>query len=136
MFFIPNKNKLIKLFAFLYFSWICLELHYRLIDALAYECYVCENQENNNEKCIKTVKTCSLDDNSCMTIVRWGSKCLIISFLIFFQIIFLISIQGTPYWDPTGQKQFYISKQCSNTVRLTRLFRFCIELNIFLISAF
>ncbi|KAI7688064.1 hypothetical protein SSS_10643 [Sarcoptes scabiei] len=63
-------------------------------NAIAYECYVCENQENNNEKCIKTVKTCSLDDNSCMTIVRWGS---------------------TPYWDPTGQKQFYISKQCSNT---------------------
>nr|XP_046911963.1 uncharacterized protein LOC124492975 [Dermatophagoides farinae] len=58
----------------------------------SYECYVCNNQEDNNGKCIRTVRTCNLDDNSCMTVVRWGS---------------------TPYWDPTGQKQYYISKRCT-----------------------
>jgi len=57
------------------------------------ECYVCRNQENNRDKCIETVKTCDLAEDRCLSEVRWGS---------------------TPYWAPTGEKQFYISKRCAS----------------------
>lgn len=56
------------------------------------ECYVCNNQDSNYDKCIKTIKTCDIAQDRCMTEIRWGS---------------------TPYWDFTGKKQFYITKQCS-----------------------
>jgi len=59
----------------------------------ALECYVCKNQENNRDKCIETVKTCELAEDRCFSEVRWGS---------------------TPYWAPTGEKQFYISKRCAS----------------------
>lgn len=59
-----------------------------------YECYVCTQQPDNNGKCIKTVRTCEVGENSCLTIVRWGS---------------------TPYWDPTGSKQHYIEKRCATS---------------------
>ncbi|CAG2103945.1 unnamed protein product [Medioppia subpectinata] len=57
------------------------------------ECYVCKNQENNKDKCVETVKTCDLSEDRCLSEVRWGS---------------------TPYWAPTGEKQFYVSKRCSS----------------------
>jgi len=57
------------------------------------ECYVCKDQDNNKDKCIETVKTCELTDDRCLTEVRWGS---------------------TPYWAPTGEKQFYLSKRCAS----------------------
>lgn len=86
----------------------------------SYECYVCNNQEDNNGKCIRTVRTCNLDDNSCMTVVRWGSKFFMFThyyptFFILFCSLFNL---GTPYWDPTGQKQYYISKRCTTLVNL------------------
>lgn len=56
------------------------------------ECYVCKNQEDNQNKCIQTVKTCDLDQDQCLSEVRWGSR---------------------PYWALTGQKQHYISKRCA-----------------------
>lgn len=88
----------------------------------SYECYVCNNQEDNNGKCIRTVRTCNLDDNSCMTVVRWGSKFFMFThyyptFFILFCSLFNL---GTPYWDPTGQKQYYISKRCTTLVNLNR----------------
>jgi hypothetical protein len=59
------------------------------------ECYVCKNQEDNKDKCVETVRTCNSTQNRCLTEVRWG---------------------GTPYWAPSGEKQYYISKRCaSNT---------------------
>ena len=40
----------------------------------AYECYVCHEQKDNVEKCIKTVRKCELNENHCLTMVKWGSK--------------------------------------------------------------
>ncbi|RWS20513.1 uncharacterized protein B4U80_08636, partial [Leptotrombidium deliense] len=57
------------------------------------ECYVCNNQANNKDKCVETVKTCDGDDERCLSEVRWGS---------------------TPYWAPSGEKQYYISKRCAS----------------------
>lgn len=56
------------------------------------ECYVCQNQEDNKGKCSETVKICDLEEEQCLTEVRWGSK---------------------PYWSPVGQKQNFISKRCA-----------------------
>ncbi|CAG5012454.1 unnamed protein product [Parnassius apollo] len=57
------------------------------------ECYVCENQEDNNEKCVKTIATCVYGQDVCFTEIRWGS---------------------TPYWSQGAKKQYYVSKRCSN----------------------
>ncbi|XP_003746440.1 uncharacterized protein LOC100901649 [Galendromus occidentalis] len=57
------------------------------------ECYICTNQDENNAKCTSTIQLCEPHQDRCMTEVRWGS---------------------TPYWAPTGEKQFYVSKWCSN----------------------
>lgn len=58
----------------------------------ALECYVCTRQDKNNEKCTETIRTCDPSETRCLTEVRWGS---------------------TPYWAPSGEKQFYISKSCA-----------------------
>ncbi|XP_049866666.1 uncharacterized protein LOC126367279 [Pectinophora gossypiella] len=64
-----------------------------LAEVIALECYVCENQEDNNEKCVKTIKTCEYNQDVCLTEIKWGS---------------------TPYWSQGAQKQYYVSKRCSN----------------------
>ncbi|XP_076313295.1 coiled [Tachypleus tridentatus] len=58
----------------------------------ALECYVCTNQENNEDKCVKTIKTCEPVEERCLSEIKWGS---------------------TPYWAPSGEKQFYITKRCA-----------------------
>lgn len=63
------------------------------VGVLSLECYICTNQDENNSKCTSTIQLCEPHQDRCMTEVRWGS---------------------TPYWAPTGEKQFYISKWCSN----------------------
>ncbi|VVC92458.1 uncharacterized protein LOC126966555 [Leptidea sinapis] len=65
--------------------------NYFKVDAL--ECYVCENQEDNTEKCVKTIATCEYNQDVCLTEIRWGS---------------------TPYWSQGAKKQYYVSKRCSN----------------------
>ncbi|CAN8028808.1 unnamed protein product [Ixodes persulcatus] len=60
------------------------------------ECYVCDNQDENNAKCTQTIKTCDPTHTRCLTEVRWGS---------------------TPYWAPSGEKQYYISKECASEKR-------------------
>lgn len=57
------------------------------------ECYVCKDQEDNNEKCVKTIKTCDYNQDVCLTEIKWGS---------------------TPYWSQGAKKQYYVSKRCSN----------------------
>ncbi|CAL8101618.1 unnamed protein product [Orchesella dallaii] len=57
------------------------------------ECYVCTNQEGNIEKCLSTIKTCEYEEDTCLTEVRWGS---------------------TPYWSQGAEKQYYVTKKCSN----------------------
>ncbi|XP_047527955.1 uncharacterized protein LOC125064777 [Vanessa atalanta] len=56
------------------------------------ECYVCESQEDNSEKCIKTIKTCTNNETVCLTEIKWGTA---------------------PYWSQGAKKQYYISKRCS-----------------------
>ncbi|XP_072944384.1 UPAR/Ly6 domain-containing protein cold [Epargyreus clarus] len=64
-----------------------------IVRVIGLECYVCENQEDNNEKCVKTIKTCDYNQDVCLTEIKWGS---------------------TPYWSQGAKKQYYISKRCSN----------------------
>ncbi|CAH1375322.1 UPAR/Ly6 domain-containing protein cold [Tenebrio molitor] len=58
----------------------------------ALECYVCDNQEDNKGKCVRTIKTCEYGEDVCLTEIRWGS---------------------TPYWQQGALKQYYVSKKCS-----------------------
>ncbi|XP_015785315.1 uncharacterized protein LOC107362712 [Tetranychus urticae] len=57
------------------------------------ECYVCSNQEDNKDKCVETVKNCDHGQDRCLSRIRWGS---------------------TPYWAPSGEKQYYITKKCAS----------------------
>ena len=57
------------------------------------DCYVCKDQENNKEKCIKTVKTCNADEDRCLIEVRW---------------------EGMKYWQPDLSTQYYVSKRCAS----------------------
>ena len=88
---------------------------------------------------METVKTCDLSEDRCMSVVRWGSEYLFTYYLpgaCYPKFIccpkqnfaaskllcaltvvltkFAFSSQGTPYWAPSGTKQFYISKWCSS----------------------
>jgi len=58
---------------------------------LALECFTCENQDSNRDKCIKTTKQCEQFQDSCTTYVRWGVP---------------------PYWTPRGDRIYFISKDC------------------------
>ncbi|CAH0555832.1 unnamed protein product [Brassicogethes aeneus] len=58
----------------------------------ALECYVCENQEDNEGKCTRTIQTCQYGEDTCQTEISWGT---------------------TPYWQEGALKQHYISKRCS-----------------------
>ncbi|XP_071451040.1 UPAR/Ly6 domain-containing protein cold [Hetaerina americana] len=68
----------------------------------AFECYVCANQSDNSEKCLKTIKTCEHDQDMCLTEVRWGTE---------------------PYWSQGADKQYYISKTCANNETCERVIR-------------
>lgn len=81
---------------YIYIKYLCIssvDLIISRIPVLGLECYVCENQEDNNEKCVKTIKTCEHNQDVCLTEIRWGS---------------------TPYWSQGAKKQYYVSKRCSN----------------------
>lgn len=60
--------------------------------ALALECYVCDKQEKNTDKCTQTIATCNYGEDVCQSEISWGS---------------------TPYWQQGALKQYYISKKCS-----------------------
>ena len=38
------------------------------------ECYVCEEQEGNKDKCAKTTKQCQEHEDACMTNIQWKCK--------------------------------------------------------------
>merc|ERR1712062_500120 len=61
--------------------------------ALSLECYVCDNQDGNTDKCLNTIKTCEQEDDRCLSIIRWST---------------------TPYWSQGAEKQYYVSKMCSS----------------------
>ena len=47
------------------------------------ECYACENQDSNKDKCIKTTKQCEEHEDVCLTSIKWGLP---------------------PYWVPYGDR--------------------------------
>ncbi|CAK9291707.1 unnamed protein product [Gordionus sp. m RMFG-2023] len=56
------------------------------------QCYVCKDQDNNEDKCIKTREYCqNQTHNACRTTVKMGV---------------------VPYWSALPKYQYYISKQC------------------------
>ncbi|XP_054258529.1 uncharacterized protein LOC128983309 [Macrosteles quadrilineatus] len=63
------------------------------------ECYVCENQDDNTGKCLKTIKTCNPDEDMCLSEIKWGTQ---------------------PYWSPGAKKQYYISKRCATKKQCER----------------
>lgn len=84
----PNKMR-----AFIFLLLTCLTIQCLLIGiSQQLECYVCQNQEDNKSKCTETVKICELEQEQCLTEVRWGSK---------------------PFWSLVGQKQHFVSKRCA-----------------------
>lgn len=56
------------------------------------ECYVCDNQDGNTEKCTKTIKTCEVEQDRCLSTIVWST---------------------TPYWTQGAEKQYYVSKRCA-----------------------
>lgn len=40
----------------------------------ALECYVCDKQEKNHEKCLNTITTCEQEQDMCLSEIRWGCK--------------------------------------------------------------
>merc|ERR1719334_1003629 len=56
------------------------------------ECYSCEKQENNKDKCIKTTMQCDQNQDTCMTDIQWGIP---------------------PYWRVHGDRVPMITKTCS-----------------------
>ncbi|CAH2011953.1 unnamed protein product [Acanthoscelides obtectus] len=65
----------------------------------ALECYVCDNQENNEGKCVTTIETCKYGEDVCLSEISWGS---------------------TPYWQQGALKQYYISKRCSTSEKCAK----------------
>ena len=48
----------------------------------ALECYACENQDSNKDKCIKTTKQCLEHEDICITKIRWGCEyCIVLHFI-------------------------------------------------------
>lgn len=76
-----------------------LQLYYVQCLGLCLECYVCDRQEDNNGKCVTTIKTCDYGDDVCLTEISWGSM---------------------PYWSQGALKQYYISKRCSSKEKCAR----------------
>ena len=52
---------------------------------MSLECYVCDNQDGNTDKCLNTIKTCEQEDDRCLSIIRWST---------------------TPYWSQVSRQKF------------------------------
>lgn len=75
-------------------------LVYMLIDTVSsLQCYVCNNQDGNEEKCLYTIKTCAYNEDRCMSTIRWST---------------------TPYWTQGAEKQYYVSKMCATEAQCTK----------------
>lgn len=73
-------------------SWLFVLTFFALISTvIALECYTCEEQDRNNNKCKSTTKQCEQFQDACTSYVRWGIP---------------------PYWTPRGDRIYFISKNC------------------------
>ncbi|KYQ54491.1 hypothetical protein ALC60_06638 [Trachymyrmex zeteki] len=57
----------------------------------ALECYVCTDQEGNQEKCLNTIKTCEPGHDTCLTEIKWGIQ-LKRTNLLFLGLFFLAEL--------------------------------------------
>jgi len=64
------------------------------------QCYVCDKQDGNTDKCLSTIKTCQYEEQRCLSEIRWST---------------------TPYWTEGAIKQYYISKRCATEEECNRL---------------
>ncbi|XP_005102310.2 prostate stem cell antigen [Aplysia californica] len=71
--------------------WLLLSL---LGTGLALECYVCQNQMDNKDKCIKTSVQCREEQDTCLTFIEW---------------------RAPDFWTPRSEKIHYIHKNCSSS---------------------
>ena len=46
------------------------------------ECYVCNDQDGNVDKCLRTIRTCEHQQDRCLSIIRWST---------------------TPYWSQVNE---------------------------------
>ena len=60
---------------------------------LSLECYVCDNQDGNTDKCLNTIKTCEQEDDRCLSIIRWST---------------------TPYWSQVRKEDKKKNPKCKN----------------------
>ena len=61
------------------------------------ECYVCDNQDGNTEKCTKTIKTCEVEQDRCLSTIVWST---------------------TPYWTQvTNQGPVFRSRDLNLPIR-------------------
>lgn len=81
-----------------YLTFCLLTLSIKVQQTYQLECYVCQNQEDNKNKCAETVKICDLLQEQCLTEVKWGTR---------------------PYWALNSQKQHFISKRCATKQECT-----------------
>ncbi|CAH1789655.1 unnamed protein product [Owenia fusiformis] len=65
----------------------------------ALECYSCEGQDSNQDKCGKTVVQCRQFQDTCTSYIRWSTP---------------------PYWTPRGERVHWISKGCDTRDGCTR----------------
>jgi len=76
-----------------HFSSVLLILQFIISYVWSLECYVCDNQDGNTEKCTKTIKTCEFEEDRCLSTIVWST---------------------TPYWTQGAEKQYYVSKRCAD----------------------
>ncbi|XP_046543800.1 uncharacterized protein LOC124253990 [Haliotis rubra] len=62
--------------------------------SLALECYVCENQADNRDKCVKTTIQCRENQDTCMTRVHWHAP---------------------DFWTPRSVKVHHVFKSCNSS---------------------
>ncbi|KAL4217118.1 hypothetical protein ACF0H5_023573 [Mactra antiquata] len=58
----------------------------------ALECYVCNDQPNNRDKCVKTTIQCTQHQDTCKSFIEWKQP---------------------PYWTPLSERIYSIDKSCS-----------------------
>ncbi|BFZ15371.1 hypothetical protein BsWGS_18410 [Bradybaena similaris] len=61
---------------------------------LGLECYVCHNQPDNKDKCVKTSVQCEEEQDTCMTHIEW---------------------RAPVFWTPRSEKIHYVHKSCNSS---------------------
>ncbi|KAK6166361.1 hypothetical protein SNE40_023078 [Patella caerulea] len=65
---------------------------------LALECYVCDNQPDNKDKCVKTTIQCREEQDTCQTTIKW---------------------KAPEFWTPRNEKMHHVFKSCSSSMNCT-----------------